>query len=64
MNYQRKVKKGEGYIDILLKMFQPFIEPGAVPVFQKYIQWKACQKKREEELENNIPGKREHPSEE
>jgi hypothetical protein len=32
MNYQRKVKKSENY-HALLKIFQPFIEPEAVPVF-------------------------------
>jgi hypothetical protein len=59
MSYQRKVNKSENYHDALLKIFQPFIEPEAVPVFafEKSIQWKTCQKKREEELENNVPGK-------
>jgi hypothetical protein len=33
MNYQRKGKKSENYLDVLLKIFQPFIEPEAVPVF-------------------------------
>jgi hypothetical protein len=52
----------------MLKKFQPFIhviEPVAVPVFafEPYRQWEACQKKCKKELENNLPGKRKHPSE-
>ena len=65
MNYRRKEKKSENYLEALLKIFQPFVEPVAVPVFafeQQIQQWKARQKKREEELENNVQGKREHPS--
>ena len=52
----------------MLKNFQPFIhviESAAVPVFAfgPYGQWEACQNKAKRELKNNIPGKREHPSE-
>ena len=59
MNYQRKAKKSENYLEALLKIFQPFFEPEVVLVstFEQLIQWKACQKQREEELENNVPSK-------
>jgi hypothetical protein len=34
MNYQRKVKKSENYLEALLKIFQPFFEPPeAGPIF-------------------------------
>jgi hypothetical protein len=68
ISYQRKVQKSENYHDVMLKSFQPFIhviESAAVRVFafKPDRQWKACQKKSQEELENNVPGKRERPSE-
>jgi hypothetical protein len=59
---------GRIYRDLMLKYFQPFIhviESAAVPIFAfgPYRQWEACQNEAKGELENNIPGQREHPSE-
>jgi hypothetical protein len=60
-------QSSENYHDVL-KSFQPFIyviEPAAIHVFafNPHRQRDAGQKKGNEELENNLPGKREHPSE-
>lgn len=69
ISYQRNVQRRDNYHDVMLKSFQPFmhgIQLTAVLVFA-YRRLDACRKKDNEkgneELENNIPGQREHPSE-
>ena len=62
------MQSNENYRYVMLKSFQPLMHVvGLVEVrifaFKPHGQPEACQKKDEEELENSVPGKREHPSE-
>jgi hypothetical protein len=50
-------KESKNYLDVLSNIFHSFTKPEAGPVSEKYIQRKACQNMREEELENNVRGK-------
>ena len=62
------MQSNENYRYVMLKSFQPLMHIVELVevrtfAFKPHGQREACQKKDEEELENSVPGKREHPSE-